>query len=293
MKNLLKFPTLIFFLILLSTFLVIFFVQQKTLLFFVIIFGQAHFIIAYFYRNKAGKIDGSYLKMFSYVSVIVGLLAFFVYKNVYFFPYWIFFTLIIFVTHYILDEFKLNEGEVILNNRILAVGAAVFSFTALFIKKIFDISNININFLLFSASLLLLISFLATNKKSIFKFTKELNITLFFLLLNIVTPFTLLLFSKVTIIHISAFIILYHYIRWYVYYYQKFELSDNCQELYFYLDTVMWIHAFVFMLYVQYSISPNAGVLHYIFTPLFFYGWTIIHIIMSVRRSDYFLINKI
>ncbi len=292
MKNLLRSSTLVFSLVLVFTFLVTLYVQQKTLLFFVIIFGQAHFIISYFYRNKAGKIGGSYLRLFSFVSLVVGLLAFYVYKNNYFFPYWIFFTLVIFVVHYILDEFKLNEGELVLNNRVLAVSATVFSFMALFLEKIFEISNINIQILLFLITFIFLFLFLFSNKKNIFKLTKGVNVILFFLLLNVIIPFILLSFPKVTIIHISAFIILYHYIRWYIYYYQKFELNNNHDELYFYLDTVMWVHAFVFMLYVQYSMSPNSGVLFYVFTPLFFYAWTIIHIIMSVRKTDYNLTKK-
>lgn len=83
---------------------------------------------------------------------------------------------------------------------------------------------------------------------------------------------------------ISAFIIMFHYIRWYLLYFVKLH---GTPEQRVFLDFVIWVHVFVVLTFFQYSLSPGVSVGYAFYSPLFFYGWTLVHIILSIRKKDY------
>lgn len=76
-------------------------------------------------------------------------------------------------------------------------------------------------------------------------------------------------------------IIIFHYVGWYVYYY--FKLAKAPQARAQYLTRVVLINIGVIALYAAFSYSEVLAVpLGFLFLPMYFYVWTIMHILLSV-----------
>ena len=77
-------------------------------------------------------------------------------------------------------------------------------------------------------------------------------------------------------------IILMHYSTWYVFYYKK--LRPTPERFNKYLVDVFGINLFFIVLYIVYITYINIdyiSFLKYMFDPIYFYCWTILHIITS------------
>jgi hypothetical protein len=246
----------------------------------VIAFGQAHFLISYIYRLKSGKMDRAYVTNFLLLTVILGFALTYVYWHDVWFPVVIFVTLTIFVLHYFLDELLI--AKVPAQNPAFGAFAAFFAFAAVFAQ------------LLFSAGPLVLYTLTALTALCSLFFVYYLfsdsgdrlmqGQVLLFFLLNIGVPLYFAFYGGSNVYQISAFIIMFHYIRWYLLYFTKLY---GTAELRVFLDFVIWVHIFVMITFFQYSLSPGVNLLYGFYSPLFFYGWTLVHIILSIRKKDY------
>ncbi len=244
----------------------------------VIVFGQAHFLISYFYKYKKGGLDNNFLYRFLYLFVILSLLSFFIFKNIDLLNFWMIVTLSIFVVHYFNDEFKLAGLEET-RNKIFATASVFFSFLSLFLNKIFHV-DIFYSFILSLFSVLFSAYFL----KDFNKLNNNKNKYLFslFYFLNIIIPFILIFNKNVLNHHVASFIIFFHYLRWYLFYAFKFKKS----ELSSYLNHVLYFNIFVLIIFFLYS-EFGFKFLYFMFSPVFFYGWTLLHIFLFIRKSDY------
>lgn len=253
---------------------------DKALLYAVIFFGQAHFLITYIYTNKAKKIDAHYtIKFFGLVATL-GLICFFVVKHREYLPWFIVFTSVVFVLHYLSDEFKISNTKEI-RYRWLALTSLTLSYSSAFISKLFSAEQ-SVLYTLCILSILLFLFFSYHTLRQ--KKTNVIPIFLF-LLGNVIVSNALAFTEQVSVQQLLGFIILFHYIRWYIYYFQRF----SGESLVFYLDIVLWSHIFVTLTFFQFILAPLTGILFIFFTPTFFYGWTTIHILLSMRKSDYSL----
>ena len=95
------------------------------------------------------------------------------------------------------------------------------------------------------------------------------------------------MFTKLDMLAVSSFIIIFHYIRWYIFYYEKFAILPDKKDLHYYFDVILWMHVFVLSLFILYSMDTKIGLLYVVFHPLYFYSWTCIHILLSVRLEDF------
>ncbi len=255
--------------------------SDQTILFFIIIFGQVHFLLSYFYSHKIGKIDALYAKKFFLALVLVGTTCFFIFSKQQFIYFLIFFTALFFVIHYFNDECRLSFGGGV-RNQLFGIGAVACSFFAVFAVELFSLRP----------SLVVLLAVVATGLAVVFvaqRFLKTLPeernpVFLLFFFFNIVVPFFFAFHPEAASINqVLGFIIIFHYVRWYLYYFQKFR----GEELDSYTSLVAWTHIFVFLLFVEYRLSPLSGTLYIFFDPIFFYGWTILHIFLTLRPKDY------
>lgn len=248
----------------------------------VIVFGQAHFLIAYIYRNKVGRIDKPYIFKFLALTISLGLACAYIYFHLAWFPLLIFVTLTAFVLHYFLDEIKISGLET--QNRLFGALAAFFAFCSILLRLIFSVHGTILYLCCVLAAFfsVLFTYYLFSEKKD-----RQTQIQVFiFFILNIIVPTYLAFYGGVDIFKISGFIILFHYLRWYLRYAERFYKTPEF-DLYF--DFVIWIHIFIILTFFQYVLSPDVGILYGFFSPLYFYAWTLIHIILSVRKNDYVL----
>ncbi len=264
-------------------FLCVTFFSDSSILFAIIVFGQTHFLLTYFYVNKSGKIDAWYLKRFLFLLACVGSAAFFIFRRPEWLPWLIFVTAMIFATHYFTDEFRLFRIENI-KNQLWGALAVTCSFSSVFVSKLFP-GALGLSYIFAVAALLLAILFLYQNARWFLDFRKNLFFLVFFLV-NIIVP--LYAWHRpefASINQVLGAIILFHYVHWYLYYVEKFQ----GKEFDFYLDVIFWGHVFIFLAFILYMLAPRAGIAYVFFDPTFFYGWTIIHILLTLRQKDYTL----
>jgi hypothetical protein len=189
----------------------------------------------------------------------------------------------IFVAHYFFDELKIlgfENGGI----RSISILTVLFSFFCSFLVKTFGLTSSQV-LPLVGVTLILTLYLLHLLLKEKY-YPNDFKKISFYLFtgLNIFLPL-LLIWSEVAMLKISAFIIVFHYIRWYFFYYDK--LKNSSAELARYLDVVFWVHFLVLSLFVIYSTDQHKGILILFFNPIFFYGWTSLHIFLSVRKEDY------
>ncbi|MCF7816191.1 MAG: hypothetical protein K9M10_04285 [Candidatus Pacebacteria bacterium] len=256
-------------------------IEKSLLLSLIIVLGQGHFILTYIYQYKKGKITKKYLYFYPLFFIITfSTIALFYQRNIFV----DFFTLaagMIFVFHYFNDEFHLS-GLKRIERYSFGLGAVLFSFLSVFISMVFNIHYIKIIPLVI-LSLLLFSIFIYkeySNKK------ENRNISLFvFVLLNVFIPMYLLFTEKGTLVQLWGFIILFHYLRWYIYYYLKFKNDEK--EFLPYLVKIFTVNIIVIFLYILYSTNYIFGTyLTVFFNQIFFYGWTLMHIIFTLRKED-------
>jgi hypothetical protein len=196
----------------------------------------------------------------------------------------------IFVLHYFYDELKILG--IFPNRKTFVIFLPVaISFFVSYLVKYFDYQFVSFYPFLFLAGAMFVTGF-----KWIMQDVHngvERKIFLFFYTTNFLTPLVCIPFQVIDMVKISGFIILFHYTRWYLYYFDKFKKMPDKKFLEEYLEIVFWINLLVVILFVLYSLSPKAGFLALLFNPLFFYGWTCLHIFMSIRKTDFQEILKL
>ncbi len=249
-----------------------------------IILGQGHFLISYLYTHKAGKMNSLFRKKFFGLGFIVLGICLYVFKHQEHLNLLAFFTGVLFIFHYYNDELKIQG---IKRYRFFVLGslASMLAFSGVYANKLFNFSS-PLLYILSIASLLVFFyfSYLAVGiRKNIGN--NAFVYVLFFTFLNWAIPTLLISIPSVSVYQIFGFIILFHYFRWYIYYANIFK--DTREPLYFYLKTIFNIHFLLIALYVQHVLMKYSTYLVFIFNPIFFYGWTIMHILLSVRKNDY------
>lgn len=263
-----------------AAFLYVIYFPSDVLLRSIIAFGQAHFLISYIYRIKSGKFDRTYATNFLLLTIGLGLVLTYVYWHNQFFPLVIFVTLTVFVLHYFLDELLI--AKVPAKNPIFGALAAFFAFSAVFARMLFMAGPAVIYTCAALAAVcsLFFIYYLFADEADRLM---QVQILVFFLL-NVGVPLYFAFYGGSNMYQISAFIIMFHYIRWYLLYFVKLY---GTAELKVFLDFVLWIHIFVIITFFQYALSPGVSIGYAFYSPLFFYGWTLVHIILSIRKKDY------
>jgi hypothetical protein len=259
---------------LLITILFVLVLSPKSLFIFMILLGQGHFMLAYLYKHFAGRLERRDLVMLLGLILLVGCGCFAVVYFPFLFPYLIFLTLIIFIFHSTLDEMKIFEiGDRGLRQRILF--SSVILYVPLLMAYLFNIGKgVTIPLLIISA--LLTVSMLSSKLKVI----QGKVFFCVFLAISFFIPVILTLFPVISLYTLSGGIILYHYVRWYLYYFTKTNDKKT------YVPIVLWVNISVFLLGIIHNLSPGVLHLYLLFDPVFFYGWTIVHIVATFSMRE-------
>lgn len=247
----------------------------------VIVLGQAHFLMAYIYANKYNKIDKKYIYKFLSLVFVFGGFSYFIFfeGNPALLDLFLFSTLLVFSFHYFNDEIKISSIQEI-RNRKIGILSVLFSFLALLLATVFKVSNpliYPITAISLFFGVIFAIGFFEDKK---IHFNKILFFVFF--LGNLFLPIYLTYVENIAVYKIAGFIILFHYTRWYLRYLDIF----SGQKLKEYLSFVFLCNLFFVLLFTWYYLAPGTGILFLLFSPAFFFGWTLIHIIMSIRKED-------
>lgn len=258
----------------------VFIFSDATLVLFIIVFGQVHFLLSYFYTNKSGRMNRSYATRFFWVLLGSGALAVLVFWQPTYFPWLILLTGAIFAAHYTTDEIQLFSLEHVLY-RVVGVLGMTITWSAVFVERLFIEKATLVAFLTVFGACLAMV-FLWANRQWLRQSFSHRFFAVWYLLHMLFSIAAAFFFDGMSINQVLGIIVLTHYAHWYLF----SALRYGRKELSFYLDTILWGHVLVLLMFTLYALAPHSGVLFLFFHPAFFYGWTLIHILMTFRPQD-------
>lgn len=240
-----------------------------------VVFGHGHFLGAYYYQWKAGKMTPTWLILFFGAALILFSLAIYS-KSIELFAIG---TSILFFVHHFQDEVTLFGKERSLF-RSLEQLQPILLYSALAIAAIF-VSPIP--FALVCIAAVFLVAYIIAIALRAYK---PDILSIYFL--GIAAVLYALWFFDVALTSRSLLgsVLLFHYVCWYVHFYFRFAQNPERQRSYIY--DMIGVHVIVFVAFAMIYAIPGASIpLEYVFGTIFFYVWAILHIVFSVRLQDY------
>ena len=260
-------------------FAIVFFCSSDTVLVLFIYMGQAHSILAYWYKferiNSLTRTPFFWLWLFS-ICAFLALAA----SHVVLYKFWLIFTALLFVAHFIVDEITLSGRKLSFSMIPLFIGPIVLF--SLQIWQFISKHILNQEVLIMYAVLTFFCTMLTVwfpkveNKKDFF--------SVYALILAGISSSVILLSGSVSIGHALGFIVLSHYFIWYFFYF--FKLKKFQVGLQTYLVRVIVLNAAMFAIWFLTSRGFMIPFHKYFFSEVFFYIWTCIHIIFSFIPKD-------
>lgn len=236
----------------------------------IVVLGQAHFALAYLYQWKAGKIGNRYL--LSYAAIAGGLVtAYYVIPQP---ELWI--TVLagtIFALHFFIDEIYI--GRLVWSRELYLLCA---SFVALYGMVLVEaVYKLQIHEIIIFAVTALVAPLVVrrVHEKTVQFFEAMALVGLTYML------FILLLPRVISITAILGFIILAHYVRWYLFFLARFSAPATKDIFNAYVRNVVGIQIGIIIAYVLYLSVDSLSMLSVFFDPINFYIWTILHIVFS------------
>lgn len=237
-----------------------------------IVLGQGHFLLTYLYQWKAGKIGVIYLFLYAFALLVLWA-GFALIPDPLSWSYLIAGT--IFSIHFFVDEMHINKMTLSLEQKLVG-----FAFVLMYSGLLFDAlyafeAPLLLSALAFVACLPLAIEKILTRRIS--------GAEMFFF--GSVLVLAALLYSQISI-HITlalGFIILFHYVRWYLFYFFRFIEEEGRPRFGRYLIDVGITNVLVVALFVAYFYLPQLSFLRFLFKPEYFFAWTILHVLFSIR----------
>ena len=264
-------------------FFVTYFLSDRFIIYAFIVFGQAHTLISYVYTYKSGKLNHTYLvKMFVFLIAIVGLyfLASFPSHGSKFPILFILLVLFLFTLHYVYDEIKIGTTT-LFTSKILGSLAVSCVFLSFFLTTLYPHPfRIAVSIFVLLAIVFACV-FVYKNRET---FQKEYVFWLFFFG-NFFIPLYLLIYGGASRDQVVGFIVFFHYIRWYLHY--LYVLKDEVRTTY--IQNIILCNGICLALFFLFYFYRPFSFLYIFFSPLFFYGWTMLHIFLSARKNDFTL----
>lgn len=233
-----------------------------------IVLGQAHFILTYRYQTDAGWYTPKLLVVYGITLISLFYLA----TTRQYDEYLVVVTATHFMIHYLFDEVKLFRRELDFSF-ILIVFPIFFTFSYLIVSDQLGVSLPSVELLLG----------VAVACYAPILLSRKLDWERVYFIAVFVAFVAASSFFWISTEKAFGYIILTHYLAWYVEYYVKI---NNAEQRKTYIWRVTYINVGVIALYGAY-VWMNIGALGYVFMPIYFYVWTLLHTLFSMRKQDY------
>ena len=235
-----------------------------------IVLGQGHFIGAYIYQFLAGRL--AWWKVVLYASLFVLLWAMFI--NTRSLNLLLALTAVVFSAHFIWDSSRILGNRELLPAVITRLPPFMF-FSAFVVERIYGTQLI-----LFATLFTVLMFGVYIFCIALKRFRYDASDLLF---IGGTFGFWLLITINQNLSTWIAFgfIILYHYIQWYVFYWKR--CANDKEKLHKYIRNILISNAVAILAFFFWKISNTSGVMKYFFEPEHFYLWTLVHIVSCIR----------
>ena len=241
-----------------------------------IIMGHAHFLLTYIKRLKNSAINIDYLKniMVYFAILVTSFLA----SNLSQRNFTIFVS-VFFLLHHFFDEMKILKIEGDFSKKLLIL-LIISNFTIF--GFYFRFSAIN-NFLLILNILVIVVQFIKIFTK------KNYDYYLIYLLLANLIILAIFKLDKVSfsIDALWSFIIIYHYIIWYIKIADD-KYKDSIRSFFDYIKQIFFVNLGLLIFWFFYKKMPlEKEISDYFFSLNAFFVWTLMHLIFTIRKDDY------
>lgn len=241
-----------------------------------IVFGQGHFIAAYYYQWRAGKIGDRWLAYYGAGAALLFAYAYITQA----FELIALVTMFVFLVHHFQDEVLLFGKERSLI-RTLEQISPIMLYTALIGDALYGSQVAPI--IAYGVLALLVVYGVCI---ALFKTYAPDTLSWYFGIITAGLLYIALANVRVDASALAGLVILNHYVCWYVHFYFRFE--QNIPRLKSYIRDMLVINGIVIAAFCAFLFSaPLQPLLAWVFAPIYFYTWTILHILSSVRKSDY------
>lgn len=255
-----------------ATFILIF--NSPATFYAVVILGQAHFLLAYLYQYKAGKINARYIIKYAIVFILL-------FGSYYLYGWSALLSTsagFYFVIHFLYDERHLMSEPTSFEGWLRLCPLIVICTPHLFLLY-------GLNFFEPAKSISLLLAGLYITSRITSK--KAITVQdIYFLIIFITCYFMVFSLKDPSQTQVLNFIILVHYGNWYLNYLVKFRSKPVAFKTLSYEMAIC--NALMLFLFYYYSIQPTPILsgFKYFFHGDYFSLWTLMHYLVTFRSSD-------
>jgi hypothetical protein len=238
------------------------------------VLGQGHFLGAYYYQWKAGKMTARWLGVFALMAVVFFTGAVFLERL----EFLALGASILFFIHHFQDEVTLFGKERSIF-RTLEQLPPVLLYSALTADVLLGTALTTLA--IYATAVVVALYLVAIIRRL---HTPDILSSFLFL---VTAGLALVWFSQIAVAPqiLIGSVILFHYVSWYVYFY--FRFAPKPERQWAYLQDMVVINILALAAFAVWMTAPWAAGLSYVFGPAFFYVWAILHILTSVRFADY------
>lgn len=245
-----------------------------------VVLGQAHFFLTYLYQARAGKIGWTYLVLYVIaVSALFGAAAYSGDARA-----WTFVLAgSIFAVHFFADEMMMHSMPLTRSRKMLGASFVIL-YGGLLVREAYEIEMSPIVYLVAGVGVVPLV--LERLRE------RSIQIPDMFMLSGIVVLFCIFLVPwSVSLASALGFIILFHYARWYLFMFFRFYTEAGKPRLYGYVRDIVLMNALAMAAYATYRLG-GIEFLRYLFNPTYFYIWTVLHVLFSIRVPNHFSLKQ-
>jgi len=240
------------------------------------VFGQGHFLGAYYYQWKAGKMKMKWVIVYAVLTIALFYWAVALHQ----YAYIALSAAVLFFIHHFQDEVTLFRKERSLM-RTLEQLPPIILFSSLAGDALLR-SDFTLAASLFSIAVFILYVILSVIRR---ESPDVLGVYYWLITAGLLSLFFFHVHPAPETLMGS--VVLFHYVCWYVFFY--FRFASNPAKQLVYIRDMFAVHGVVFGTYVLWIAGPVATQIAfgYIYLPVYFYIWAILHILFSVRIADY------
>lgn len=239
------------------------------------VFGQGHFLGAYYYQWKAGKVKPKGLLLFA--ALAAGAITLAILTGDYLLFAFVASTL--FLVHHCIDEITLfgKERSIARTIEILPPLVVFITFAG---DQLWGTSLTAYALAVAGTIYVIYVAGIAMRRVQ----ADILSAYFFGIFCGLAALYAL--FPSVAPEYLTGSVILFHYACWYVHYYFRFAGMPERRRAY--VIDMLAIHGVVFSLFALFVYTTWGGIsLSFVFAPIFFYIWATLHIIFSFRPRDF------
>lgn len=259
----------------------VFFAELQHVVAFVIVLGLGHFFLTHVAQGRGGKIRLWHVVLYISLLLFLFFLAFLYSQNALFQPLLLFVTAIYFLVHFLLDE-HLMTGEPFSFRTLINIIPIIVLYAGFILDSLFATG------VLLVCGVVGIVIFVLNGVWRVYYKEYPSSSTMYFSVITCVLIAMFAIGATPNVLALFGFIVLYHYLGWYVFYFHK--ISRDSLRVKRYIREVLVVNSVIIFLFLLFSSTENVvvrNILEFFFLQTSFFIWTLLHVMFTTRVQDY------